>query len=498
MRRSDIPPPVAAFRCDASPVIGAGHVTRCLALAEALLDAGWRVIFATGPQTPASVPALAASGFDFRILDEPDAGAAINLGHRLGSKINLLVLDHYGLDAEFERACRSWAHRILVLDDRTGRRHDCDFLLDAAATDATIYAGRAPDHARILAGPAFALMRRSFVMRREAALARRDGRAANEILISFGATDPANIASMTLDALNKIDTSVLLTVAMSSTAPHIGDVRRRLNGRIRLVVDSADMAGLMTEADMAIGAAGVTAFERAALGLPSILVTLADNQRGISRLMVEAGAALDGGVPDENFASRLPGLVATLLNDSLGRQRMAQAAASLVDGRGPLRLLIAMAGDVAARDGARVCLRPAEANDESWLLQLQRLPQTRRYFKNPAAPAADEHRRWMERVLNDPNILLLIVEVEGVKAGMLRLDLVDHQGPERRYTVSIALHPAFYARGIAAAALSLARRLRSAAIFDAEIMPDNTASKRLFLHAGFVQLDDNLYRSSPG
>jgi spore coat polysaccharide biosynthesis predicted glycosyltransferase SpsG len=224
------------------------------------------------------------------------------------------------------------------LDDRTGRDHDCDFLLDAAATDARVYAGRVPEKTRILAGPGFALMRQSFVARREAALARRDGRAVEDILISFGAADPMNVIPATLDAVSQT-AGIRLTVAMSSAGLHIADVRRRLNGRTRLIVDTTDMAGLMTEADMAIGAAGVTAFERAALGLPSILVTLANNQRGIARLMVEAGAALDGGEPGANFAARLPGLVATLLNDSSARKRMTRAASSLVDGRGAARIV---------------------------------------------------------------------------------------------------------------------------------------------------------------
>ena len=94
----------------------------------------------------------------------------------------------------------------------------------------------------------------------------------------------------------------------------------------------------MTQADLAIGAAGASAFERAALGLPSILVTLADNQRGICRLMVKAGAAANGGDLGGALASQLHDQVTHLLSDGLARQRMAQAASALVDGQGAARV----------------------------------------------------------------------------------------------------------------------------------------------------------------
>ncbi len=206
------------------------------------------------------------------------------LPRRLAGGADLLVVDHYGRDAVFERACRAWARRILVLDDATGRDHDCDLLLDAAASDPAPYRDRVPAHAQLLLGPAYATLRPAFLARRGEALARRDGRPVRNILVSLGATDPANATCRVLDALEPVLGEAAVTVVLSSRAPHLAEVQRRARGAITLMTDVADMAELMTKADLAIGAAGSSAYERAVLGLPTVMVTLADNQRGICGL----------------------------------------------------------------------------------------------------------------------------------------------------------------------------------------------------------------------
>ncbi len=334
--------PLALFRCDASPAIGAGHVTRCLALAEELNDSGWRTCFAVGPETIPTLPALAENGFEVRVLDGADSGPEVLRAAVLGHA-DLLVVDHYQCDAAFEKACRSFARKILVLDDATGRKHDCDVLIDAAAAGPQSYAKHVPDHARVLTGPAYALMRRSFVSRRAEALARRDGRPVKEILVSCGATDPMNATLLVLGALDDIARDFVVTVVLSSRGRHVDAIRDRLRGKVRLLLDAEDMAGLMTNADLAIGAPGASAYERAVLGLPTILVTLAENQRGIARMMGDAKAAVDGGMLDDGFVPRLRRAVERLLADSGARKRLSEAASALVDGRGATMVLKAVA-----------------------------------------------------------------------------------------------------------------------------------------------------------
>jgi UDP-2,4-diacetamido-2,4,6-trideoxy-beta-L-altropyranose hydrolase len=467
-----------------------------MALAETLAEAGWRIGFAVGSETIPTVPALAASGFKVDVLAdtdrEPDGLREKAFGHA-----DLLVVDHYQRDVAFEKACRSFARKILVLDDATGRDHDCDVLVDAAATSAELYARHVPAHARVLTGPAYALMRRSFVLHRDAALARRDGRPVREVLVSCGATDPTNATAVVLDVLDDVADDAVITVVLSSRAPHVDTIRKQLRGKARLLLDAEDMAELMTNADLAIGAPGSTTYERAVLGLPSILVTLADNQRGIARLMTEAGAAVYAGTLDDGFVPRLRRLVEDILKDGGARIRLAQAAGTFVDGRGALRIVLELLDQSVARDGTPVQLRLAEAKDESWLLELQLQPQTRRHSRNAAVPSAAEHHGWMQRTLADPNRLLLIVEASGLPIGSVRLDRLSDEGGAVRHEVSIAIDSARHGRGMGSAALSLVRALMPDAVLDAAIFPENRASRALFEGAGFVVLSGNLYRNRP-
>jgi UDP-2,4-diacetamido-2,4,6-trideoxy-beta-L-altropyranose hydrolase len=338
-----MPSPHAIFRCDAAPSIGAGHVTRCLALAEALSENGWDIGFVVGADTPSIVSSLAESDFNIRELAAGECELQA-MRPQACSKADLVVVDHYQRDRQFETQCRSFARKILVFDDITSRAHDCDFLVDAASIDATDYVAYVPRHTAVLTGPAYAVVRKPFALFRDQALARRDGRPVKSILVSFGATDPADCTGAALSALDAINDDAKVTVVLSSQAPHLDVVRGRLRGGRRLLLDvEADhMAELMTEADLAIGAPGASAFERAALGLPSIIVTFADNQRAIARMMADAGAAAHAGEIDRSTVSRLQTLVKYFIGNSKARFLAGRAGATLVDVQGSSRIVQAI------------------------------------------------------------------------------------------------------------------------------------------------------------
>ncbi len=291
--------------------------------------------------------------------------------------------------------------------------------------------------------------------------------------------------------------NVTMTVALSSRAPHLAEVQRRAKGAVSLMTDVTDMAELIGVADLAVGAAGSSAYERAALGLPTVMVTLADNQRGVCGLLTAAGAAANADGLDRGFSDRLRTMVERLMTDASARIDMANAASALVDGRGAQRVLLAIVGDASGRDGVRVRLRLADASHEAWLLDLQREPGTRRHARNPAVPTAQEHARWMCRVLADPNVELMLVEANGAPAGMIRLDRLPAEHGSPHCEVSIAICAAFQGKGIAAAALRLARNLKPTAVLEAEILPANTGSIELFRRAGYVHTAGNRYRSVP-
>jgi UDP-2,4-diacetamido-2,4,6-trideoxy-beta-L-altropyranose hydrolase len=333
----------AVFRVDAGPTVGAGHVMRCTALAEAMQAVGWKVVFAVSQKSVNMFYNLTARRLDAVVHDDGEETDWRSLQRAIPDGCDALVIDHYGIESAYERALNGWARLRIVIDDATSRRHECDVLLDSGTVDAKTYRDCVSARTKLLLGPKYALVRRSFLDQRPKALARRaQARAIRSVLISFGSTDPSNATCAAIDALDGSFEHAQLSVALSAQAPHLADVQHRISRCGCLYVDPENMPELMTEADLAIGASGATAFERAVLGLPSIMVLAADNQRAVHRLILEAGAAVDGGLLDNGFAQRVTALVRKLVNDAERCQRISLSASELVDGLGPRRVVDAL------------------------------------------------------------------------------------------------------------------------------------------------------------
>jgi UDP-2,4-diacetamido-2,4,6-trideoxy-beta-L-altropyranose hydrolase len=321
--------PEVLFRADAAPEVGGGHVTRCLALAGALVEGGWTCRFLVGGGTVTTVPALAQSGYAVYEGEEAWRSAP--------GKADLIVVDHYRLDAGYENGWRGRVCRILVLDDLADRRHDCDLLLDPTAGRVEAdYAGLVPPGCRFLLGPRYALLRPEFARRRREALARRGSGPVERVLIAPGATDPTDLATRLIDAAETLPT-VAIDIAIGAAAPHLPRLRERAerSPRLHLHIDTRDMARLMVAADLCLGAGGSTSWERCCLGLPTLLAVIAGNQQEVARGLVAAGAVE---IVAENDPAALAASLQRLVNDGARRQAMSAAAAALCDGEGAKRV----------------------------------------------------------------------------------------------------------------------------------------------------------------
>jgi len=481
------------FRADAGPKIGAGHVMRCLALASAYAELGWTIGFAGTVETFASVAPLVSGTMEpLRLACRVDQEPAALAEHWPGGA-DILVVDHYQRDAEFERACRSWARRIVVLDDLADRPHDCDLLVDSACNSADAYRNLVPARCRVLCGPAYAIVHPRFRQARERALAKRDGGPVKRVLVSFGQVDPANATMDAVRALRAGGFAGEIDIARGGAAPHLAAVRNAAGNGTRLHIDAADMAELMVSADLAIGAGGQTSWERCCLGLPSIVATLASNQEQVVARLVKAGAAVSVGIADCELKSRISAALGDIRHTSDELRAVAQNAASLVDGRGIERVMIAAIGPEVTPNGDAVTLRLAESGDEDWLLLLQIKPETRRHANHRDPPSPEQHHRWMAATLSDSSRLLMIMEVGATRVGVVRLD----RGTDAD-RVSIATDPDYQRHGIGRATLALVPRLSPCRTLEAEILPDNSASQALFARAGYRQIDEKLYRTSHG
>jgi UDP-2,4-diacetamido-2,4,6-trideoxy-beta-L-altropyranose hydrolase len=324
--------PLIVLRADASPSMGGGHVMRCLAIAEALIAAGARVAFASGPESLAAAPALARA--ELR-SPEPDAGPRV------------VLLDGYHLGLETAEAWARVGAVVAVLDDAPERPRPCALRIDPTpGRSEADYAVIAPG-ARLLLGPAYAPMRQAFPELRPAALARRArGGPVQVVLVSTGLTDAAGLAPLAAQAALDACPQAAVDVLIGSGAASLSELRALAadQRRLTLHVDAEDVAALTAGADLAVGAAGVSAWERCALGLPSVVLLAAANQQANAAALRVAGAAalVDG---PEAVGEAL----AALASDGAARVRMAQAAAALCDGRGAERIAEALLGLVRPR-----------------------------------------------------------------------------------------------------------------------------------------------------
>lgn len=487
---------LAFLRADASKALGGGHIFRCLTLADALAANGWRCTFVCKAGTREAVPALGRSRHtivDLRSSDESDFLKAL-----LSSGADLLVVDHYGIDARVEAACRPSVGRILVLDDGPRREHDCDMLLDQnLGVQSTDYRGLVPNYCRVLTGPSYALLRPQFrKARREAIVRRSETSTPLRLLISLGASDPMNITSRVVAASAGLPLEI--DVVLSSDCDQretIQDIASQADLNVKIHTDVADMATLMSSADLAVGAGGSTSWERCCLGLPSLLLVLADNQRRVAETLSLAGAASVTGTAEHFSEAKLTGELRELIADARKLYTMAMCAASICDGCGTQRVLLAILEPTSTRSGEAITLRLASKNDESTILKWQCHPETRRFARNPVIPTTVEHHRWMAERLSDVDSLFMIVECAGRSAGVLRL---DRRGIViSSYEVSILIAPDRYRQGIGAGVLALARQLMPSAELVAEVLPQNEASLRLFTAAGYQRYDDQLLHCLP-
>ncbi len=473
----------ALFRADASPAIGGGHVMRCLTLANELARRGWECRFASVGETTRTVPAAFFADHEIHRLP---ADAAADPDRLPDGDWDLLVVDHYGLDAEYECRVRNRAGTVLVLDDLADRPHDCDLLLDQNfGRRGEDYRSLVPGNARVMAGPAYALLRPAFARLRPQRLAALD-RPAEKVAVSMGLGDADGAVLTVIEGFAKCSVPMVAEIVIAAEAAHYAEAKERaasLGSGVRLHTRVDDMAALLAGCDIAIGAGGGTSWERCCLALPTILIPIADNQLPGSRALAAAGAVhlVDRGaeLSADTVAKALDRLV---LEDDY-RLAMAKLAAGICDGIGVRRVVQAL-DPPRARDGGAVMLRPATGADGDLLLEWQSHPGVRRHFRNPAVPTPEEHFRWLESKLSDPGCLFNIIQHDSRPAGVVRL---DRTGPTA-FEVSILAAPGSERLGLARAGLLLARDLVPDSSLVAEVLPANVAAQNLFRSAGYKEI----------
>ena len=490
------------IRADASSAMGSGHVSRTLTLARSLRDAGAAVAFVTRRHVGNLIDLCRDSGFETVALEidtgtppaEPVPAHAAWLGSSWQEDANAtgaaieqrarrpswLIVDHYALDERWERALRPQVERIMVIDDLADRRHDCDLLLDQNLVDNADerYRDKVSEACAMMLGPRYALLQPIYAELHERVVVRTGP--IRRVLIYFGGGDRAGLAQRALRAFLDMKRPDVACDIVVATEDSVLDDLARGHGNVRVHRRLPSLAQLMADAQLAVGAAGATSWERLCLGLPAIVVTLADNQVAIARALDRGGYArwleAVGAVSGDELRHALQDAL-----DQGADTRSSRLGWSTVDGRGLGRVRAAL-----LLDGATpLAIRRAGSPDADLLLEWANDPETRRHSSGRARITPQDHHQWLAARIDSDDCLLLVCETEdGVPLGTVRFER-----SKDAWQISYGVGSAYRGRGLARRMVELATgelvRERGPCQVTARVMADNARSHGVFKHLGF-------------
>lgn len=450
---------LALFRFEASFSIGAGHAIRSCVIADELVERGWSCKIITTQETYDFIPAL--SRFE-----------RVDPSNELSQKADLLVVDHYGLDHEYESKMREFARKIMVIDDLANRHHDCDVLLDQTYGRAVDdYKTLVPSHCEILTGIDYVLLRKEIRQMRDKALEkRRSTTKVERILVSLGGSDPQNYSLKALEMIVKSEFQGKIDLVLGFSSVNRQSLEKyaldhNLDATFHV---NADMAQLMYDADLCIGAAGSSVWERLYLGLPQVLIQTADNQALIFDFMKDKGISFD--LSEAVCINDFSLLINLILTMSLGQN---------------FDFII---NKVIENNCAEVMLRPITLRDVDLLFEWQNIPGLRKYFRNPEVPTYEEHVRWFKKALNSDDDYF-VIQFSGTDLGFISVVLNSNN----EYEISWYIIPEFQGRGLGTMALNEICKVFHKRPLIGEVDERNISSMKSFLKAGFVERRSGVY-----
>ena len=354
-----------AIRADASLIIGSGHIMRCLTLATALRSQGAEIVFLSRPHEGNLNTYVQAKGFEIALLDDPNNESDSTLAHSdwlgttqlddarqcqkaINSQFDWLIIDHYAIDRTWQLAMKPCYKKLMVIDDLGDRRHECDVLLDQNyGSDAEKYESLVPRHCHLFLGTQFALLRPEFSQWRSFSIVRRSQPELKKLLINLGGVDVDNLTSKIIHQIDKSDKfkHLNLTVVLGNSSPHfekVSHIAKESNCNITVKAGVDNMAELMANADLAIGAAGSTSWERCCLGLPTIQIVLAENQKLIAHSLERNNAAKV--LQDLGYLNDL------ISSSTMWMGNVSRNAIDICDGSGSDRIALAILGRLSNED----------------------------------------------------------------------------------------------------------------------------------------------------
>ncbi len=492
------------FRVDASQQIGSGHVMRCLTLAEALSDLGGSVEFITRahpgnmneyisskgfkvhslPIPPGTEIKQGLSGYEHWLVVTQEGDADSSIQVLADTQVDWLIVDHYALGHAWEEKLRPFVRKIMVIDDLANRQHDCDVLLDQNYIhDCRRYEPLLLPATTQLLGPGYALLRKDFAKNR-CCNAREYG-VVNNIFVFFGGSDPDNMTSIALRALTRPDLKHLLVdVVIGSANPNFIEVRALVtkHPNARLHVQVENIVELMCKSDVALGAGGTTTWERLAAGLPSIVVTIAENQVALIRDLDQDGYLKWLGNAVQMDSDKMHDALLEVIRNPHQLQTQSRKGQKLIDGMGvrnTARLLLK------GPEIDTLTVRKAKATDCLLYWYWANDPVVRLNAFNQQAIKWEDHQSWFKKRSNDPDTILLVIECQYGPIGQVRFDRTD-----THFMISYSIVRQFRGVGLGNSMLKIAINYlqpEEPITLIGDVRETNVASRKIFEQLGFSE-----------
>jgi UDP-2,4-diacetamido-2,4,6-trideoxy-beta-L-altropyranose hydrolase len=480
------------IRSDANPSMGAGHVMRCIALAQAWKKRGGTVTFITHCPSPSILKRIESEGFCLIQMEEicpsdQDIQKTLKIIKVKQSPLsqdseehNWVVLDGYHFTSDYQKAIMESGFKLLVIDDYNHLDHyNADILLNQNIGAHHFNYSCLPGTEKLL-GTKFVMLRSEFLSDKKT---KNLPQKAKNILVTMGGSDPDNITLKILQVINQIDDPELdFKIIAGPGNPHIKilkEVAQRKSGRIHLI-DQADMPEMLVWADLCITAGGSTCWELCFSGVPFLILTIAENQLNSVLRLTQAGAAINLGKKESLIPEKIYHCILTTVNDIKTRQGLIKSGANLVDGKGTKRIVRQMLV-------GGIMMRPAGFRDAELLFKWANDKEVRSFSFNADPISWEEHLEWLSHKLKDKNSWIFIAESRiGKPIGQIRFD-----GGEDLFKISYSLDKRFRGLGLGKNLLELGlqtlrTRLQKPCLIQGFIKKENVASKLSFEKAGFI------------
>jgi UDP-2,4-diacetamido-2,4,6-trideoxy-beta-L-altropyranose hydrolase len=491
------------LRVDASVAMGTGHAMRCRTLATALQKRGASVHFITRAHPGHLGDMLARDGFAVTLLPQPPADEEVRRDEYaawLGvtqqedadqtvaamdnQECDWLIVDHYGLDLAWETRLRPHTRKLMVIDDLANRQHDCDVLLDQNYAEAgqERYRTWVPAQCHLLLGPRYALLRPEYAKYRET-MAARNG-AIKRVLVVMGGADNANITGMVLAALSAGQLAHLgVDVVIGPNFIHKDGVIAQATARPNTHIHShrPHLADLMAQADLAIGAGGATTWERMCLGLPSIVMAIAENQVPACEALASSGLIRYLGTVTHLDVAAVEMAVIETIAEPEKLRTLGGNTQSLVDGRGVDRAAEAL--DPTA--SANLKLRPARSIDSLTYFYWVNDPEVRSSAINSDPIHLRSHLEWFDCRLLDVNSHLFVLEAGDLPVGQIRFERHSEEAAID-YSLDVLVRGRGWAKHLVKRGIEALNTSRPT-VLTATVKPENAISASTFIRLGFVE-----------